>query len=198
MIFVKLSSKNRVILHQQISNSWVLPFAFVIFVHRAYSLGEFVLYGGTFQGWLNDQRMWMFKRTTSYLFGFFDNILKLLGFTKSTFVITAKVADDDVSQRYEQEVMEFGTSSRMFTILATLALLNVFCFVGGMKRVITDGGLLVWEQFTLQILLCGLLVFINLPVYQGLFLRKDNGSMPTSVTYRSIMFALLTCAVSLY
>ncbi len=123
---------------------------------------------------------------------------KLLGFTKSAFVITTKVADDDVSQRYKQEVMEFGTSSPMFTILATLALLNVFCFVGGMKRVITDGGLLVWEQFTLQILLCGLLVFINLPVYQGLFLRKDNGSMPTSVTYRSIMFALLTCAIALY
>ncbi len=118
MIVAKLSSKNRIILHQQISNSWVLPFAFVIFVHRAYSLGEFVLCGGTFQGWWNDQRMWPFKRTTSYFFGY---ILKLLGFTKSAFVIKTKVADDDVSQRYEQEVMEFGTSSPMFTILATLA-----------------------------------------------------------------------------
>ena len=198
MIVAKLSLKNLINLYQQISNPWAIPFTFVIFVHRAYSLGEFVWCGGTLQGWWNDQRMWLFKRTTSYFFGFFDCILQLLGFSKSAFVISSKVADDDVSQRYEQEVMEFGTSSRMFTILATLALLNVFCFVGGMKRVITDGGLLVWEQFTLQILLCGLLVFINLPVYQGLFLRKDNGSMPTSVTYRSIMFALLTCAVSLY
>ena len=195
MIFVKLSSKNRVILHQQISNSWVLPFAFVMFVHRAYSLGEFVLCGCTFQGWWKDQRMWLFKRTTSYFFGY---ILKLLGFTKSAFVITTKVADDDVSKRYEQEVMEFGTSSPMFTILATLALLNAFCFIGGIKRVTKDVETLVWEQFTLQILLCKLLVFIDLPVYQALFLRKDNGSMPTSVTYRSIMFSLLACAISLY
>ena len=103
-----------------------------------------------------------------------------------------------MSQRYEQEVMEFGTSSPMFTILATLALLNAFCFIGGIKRVTKDVETLVWEQFTLQILLCKLLVFINLPVYQALFLRKDNGSMPTSVTYRSIMFALLACAISLY
>ncbi|KAF3952439.1 hypothetical protein CMV_022000 [Castanea mollissima] len=185
-------------LFPEISNSWVLPFAFVIFVHRAYSLGEFVFFGGTLQGWWNDQRMWLYKRMTSYFFGFLDNILRLLGFSKSAFVITAKVADDDVSQRYKQEIMEFGASSPMFTILATLALLNAFCFIGGLMRVIADVENLVWERFTLQILLCGMLIFINLPIYQGLFLRKDNGSMPTSVTCQSIMFAILACALSLY
>ena len=142
--------------------------------------------------------MWLFKRTTSYFLGFLDTIIKLLRFTKLAVAITTKVADDDVSQRYEQEIMEFGTSSPMFTILATLALLNSFCFVGGMKRVIVDVQTSVSESFTLPILLCGLLVLINLPVYQGLFLRKDNGSMPTSVTYLSIMFALLACAIALY
>jgi hypothetical protein len=142
--------------------------------------------------------MWLFKRTSSYFFGFFDNILKLLGFTKSAFVITAKVADDDVSKRYEQEVMEFGTSSPMLTIIATLSLLNAFCLVGGMKRVIMDVQTFLSHPFTLQILLCSLLVMINLPVYQGLFVRKDNARMPTSLTQRSIMFALLACALALY
>ena len=198
MIVAKLSLKNLINLYQQISNPWAIPFTFVIFVHRAYSLGEFVWCGGTLQGWWNDQRMWLFKRTTSYFFGFFDCILQLLGFSKSAFVISSKVADDDVSQRYEQEVMEFGTSSPMFTILTTLALLNAFCFVGGMKRAIADVQTLVSEPFELQILLCGLLVLINLPVYQGLFLRKDNGRMPTSVSYQSIIFALLACAIALY
>jgi hypothetical protein len=142
--------------------------------------------------------MWLFKRTSSYFFAFFDNILKLLGFTESAFVITAKVADDDVSQRYEEEAMEFGTCSPMFTIIATLALLNAFCLVGGMKRVIMDVPTLHSDPFALQIVLCGLLVMINLPVYQGLFLRKDNGRMPTSLTRRSFMFALLACALVLY
>ncbi|KAF5472625.1 hypothetical protein F2P56_009327 [Juglans regia] len=184
-------------LFPEVSNPWVLPFALVIFVHRAYSLGEFVWCGGTFQGWWNDQRMWLFKRTSSYFFGFFDSILKLLGHTKSAFVITAKVAEDDVSQRYEQEVMEFGTSSPMFTILATLALLNAFCFIGGMKRLIMDMKTWVSDPFSLQILLCALLVLINLPVYQGLFLRKDNGRMPSSVTTQAVMFALLACTLAL-
>ncbi|XP_059437213.1 cellulose synthase-like protein E6 [Corylus avellana] len=187
-------------LFPEISNPWILPFAFVISVHRAYCLGEYIWLGGTFLGWWNDQRMWLFKRTSSFFFGFFDNILKLLGFTTSAFVVTAKVADDDVSQRYEEELMEFGASSPMFTIIATLALLNVFCLVGGMKRVIMQKEMqnLLSHPFALQILLCGVLVIINLPVYQGLFLRKDNGRMPTSITQRSITFALLACAFALY
>ncbi|XP_030971443.1 cellulose synthase-like protein E6 isoform X1 [Quercus lobata] len=185
-------------LFPQISDSWVLTFAFVIFLHRAYSLGECIWFGGTFKGWWNDQRMWLYKRTSSYFFGLLDYILKRLGFTKSAFVITTKVANDDVSQRYEQEVMEFGTSSPMFTILATLALLNAFSFFGGLKKLIADLETLVWERFALQILLCGLLVLINLPVYQGLFFRKDVASLPTSVSYQSTIFALLVCAIALY
>ncbi|KAG6641948.1 hypothetical protein CIPAW_09G109200 [Carya illinoinensis] len=186
-------------LFPKISSAWVLPFAFVIIFHRAYSLGEFIWLGGTVQGWWNEQRMWLFRRISSFIFGFLDYILKLVGFSKSAFVVTQKVADDDVSERYEQELMEFGASSPMFTIIATLALLNAFCLVVGMKRVIMmDVETLVSEPFTLQILLCALLVLINLPVYQGLYLRKDKGRMPTSVTQRSFMFALLACALAMY
>ena len=60
-----------------------------------------------------------------------------------------------------QKFIEFGTSP-MFTIIATLALLNAFCFVGRLKRLIANVETLVWERFALQILLCGMLDFINL------------------------------------
>ena len=60
-----------------------------------------------------------------------------------------------------QKFIEFGTSP-MFTIIATLALLNAFCFIGRLKRVIANVETLVWEQFALQIILCGMLDFINL------------------------------------
>lgn len=140
----------------------------------------------------------MFKRTTSHLFGFFDAIRKLLGLSTDTFVITAKVAEEDVSERYEKEKMEFGVSSPMFNILATLALLNMFSFVGGIKMVIMDVESKVLDLLALQIILCGLLVLINLPIYQGLFFRKDSGRMPSSVTYKSIIVSLLACSIALY
>ena len=142
----------------------------------------------------------MFKRTTSYFFAFFDTILKLLGYSKAAFVITAKVAEDDVSKRYEQELIEFGATSPMFDILATLAMLNLFSSFGAINKVIFDADQYskVLDQFGLQILLCLVLVTINLPVYQALFLRKDKGRMPSSVTSKSIIFALLACTLTMY
>ena len=142
--------------------------------------------------------MWVFKRTTSHFFGFSETILKLLGFAKSSFAVTSKVVDEEESKRFEKEVMEFGAPSPMFTILATLALLNLFAFIGGIKRMIMDVPAHVLDSLLLQLLLCGVLVFINLPVYQGLFLQKDASRVPYSVTYQSIAFTLLACSIALY
>uniref|UniRef100_A0A5B7BN89 Putative cellulose synthase-like protein E6 n=1 Tax=Davidia involucrata TaxID=16924 RepID=A0A5B7BN89_DAVIN len=185
-------------LFPKISSFWVLPFAYVIIAKYGYSLGEFLCCGGTLQGWWNEQRIWMFRRTSSYFFAFLETILRQLGFGKSGFVVTAKVAEEDVSQRYWREVIEFGTTSLMFTILATLAMLNLFSFLWGLKNVIMNLQIRDLEPFALQNVLCGLVVFINLPVYEGLFLRKDKGSMPVSVTYKSVMLALLACSMALY
>ena len=193
-----LIDKKLMILCLQISSLWILPFAHVISSSCAYSLGEFIWCGGTLLGWWNDQRMWVFKRTTSHFFGFSETILKLLGFAKSSFAVTSKVADEEESKRFEKEVMEFGAPSPIFTILATLALLNLFAFIGGIKRMIMDVPAHVLDSLLLQLLLCGVLVFINLPVYQGLFLQKDASRVPYSVTYQSIAFTLLACSIALY
>ncbi|TYJ11184.1 hypothetical protein E1A91_A11G257700v1 [Gossypium mustelinum] len=187
-------------LFPKISSPWVVPFVYVALVHRAYSLGEFLWCRGTFRGWCNDQRVWLFNRTTSYFFAFFQTILKLLGYSQLTFALTAKVSDENISKRYEQELIEFGATSPMFDILATLAMLNLFGSFGAIKMVILDADddFKVLDQFGLQILLCFVLVTVNFPVYQALFFRKDNGKMPSSVTYKSIIFALLACTVAMY
>ncbi|KAG4176272.1 hypothetical protein ERO13_A11G234900v2 [Gossypium hirsutum] len=187
-------------LFPKISSPWVLPFVYVTFVHRAHSLAEFLWCGGTFRGWCNDQRIWLIKRTTSYLFAFFETILKLLGYSQLNFVVTAKVADEDVSKRYDQELIEFGAASPMFDILATLAMLNLFGSLGAIKKATMDADQdsKVLDQFGLQILLCLVLVTLNLPVYQALLFRKDNGKMPTSVMFKSIVFALLACMLAMY
>ncbi|PON43428.1 Cellulose synthase [Parasponia andersonii] len=181
-------------LFPRVTSPWVIPFVYVVTAKYTYSLAEFRWSGGTLLGWWNEQRMWFYKRATSYLFAFIDTILNSLGFTKSAFVITAKVADEDVSERFEKEIMEFGTSSPMFTILSVLAILNLYCFIGVVKEAIMGKGIVkVFETMSMQILLCGLLTLINLPLYQGLFLRKDKGKMPSSLTVKSVAFALFAC-----
>ncbi|KAE8684048.1 hypothetical protein F3Y22_tig00111157pilonHSYRG00048 [Hibiscus syriacus] len=135
---------------------------------------------GTFRVWYNDQPMWMFKRTTSYFFAFSETILKLLGYSQLAFIVAAKIADEDASKRYDHVLIEFGAASPMFVILATLAMLILLETI---KKVIVSN---VLDQFGVQIRLCLALVTTNMPVYQALFFRKDNGNMPTSVT--SLLF----------
>ncbi|KAK4275302.1 hypothetical protein QN277_018409 [Acacia crassicarpa] len=185
-------------LFPKMSSPWFVPFAYVIVAETTYSLFEFLICGGTLKGWWNEQRMWLYKRTSSYFFAFMDTTLKLLGFSSdSGFIVTSKVAEEEVSQRYKEEVMEFGASSPMFTLLATLAMLNLFCFLGAlMEALISEGGFVrVLEKMMLQIILCGVLVLINVPIYQGLFFRKDKGRLPTSVATKSTIFALSACVI---
>ncbi|XP_050371384.1 cellulose synthase-like protein E1 [Argentina anserina] len=182
-------------LFPQISSRWFIPFAYVITAKYIGSFVEYLSCGGTSLGWWNDQRIWLYQRTSSYLFAFIDTIVHYLGYNHSAFVITAKVADEDVSERYEKEIMEFGRSSPMFTVLATLALLNVYCFAWFVKETftVTKGIAEVYKTMFLQSLLCMVLIVINLPLYEALYLRKDKGKLPSSVAFKSMAFAGLAC-----
>jgi cellulose synthase/poly-beta-1,6-N-acetylglucosamine synthase-like glycosyltransferase len=185
-------------LFPQVSSPWILPFAYVIIAKYAYSLAEFLWSGGTVLGWWNDQRIWLYKRTTSYLFAFVDTILGLFGLSETSFIVTNKMSDPDASQRYEKEMMEFRTSFPMFTVLATFAMINLISLIWVAKRVVTDVGAGVFETMALQIILCGVLVMINVPLYSALFFRKDTGKMPSSITAKSVLLALFVCSCSLF
>ncbi|KAL6975183.1 hypothetical protein U1Q18_023978 [Sarracenia purpurea var. burkii] len=187
-------------LFPKVSSPWFLPFAYVIIAKYAYSLVEFLWSGGTALGWWNDQRIWLYKRTTSYLFALTDTITGLLGFSETNFIVTSKVSDPDVARRYDQEIMEFRSPFPMFIILATLAVLNLICFVWAAATAVISGGGVgeVCETMALQILLCGALVVVNWPLYMALFFRKDNGRLPASVKAKSLYFAFLVCICSFF
>ncbi|XP_058209938.1 cellulose synthase-like protein E1 isoform X2 [Rhododendron vialii] len=184
-------------LFPQVSSPWFLPFAYVITAKYGYSLAEFLWSGGTVLGWWNEQRVWLYKRTTSYLFAFVDTILGLLGFSETSFVVTNKVSSPDVSLRYEKELMEFGTSFPMFTVLATLAMINLVSLVWVAKRAVTDAGVRLFETVALQMVLCGVLVAINVPLYSALFFRQDNGKIPSSIAAKSVLLAVFACTCSI-
>ncbi|KAL0715110.1 hypothetical protein Bca4012_064432 [Brassica carinata] len=174
---------------------WFIPFGYVTVAANAYSLAEFLWCGGTLRGWWNEQRMWLYRRTSSFLFGFIDTIKKKLGVSESAFVITAKVAEEEAAERYEKEVMEFGVESPMFLLLGTLGMLNLFCFVAAVMRLVLTsreaGGDI--QTMGLQFVITGVLVVINWPLYEGMLLRRDKGKMPMTVTVKSFVLALSAC-----
>ncbi|ESW14420.1 hypothetical protein PHAVU_008G279700 [Phaseolus vulgaris] len=180
-------------LFPKISSLWCIPFICVTVGEIAYSLIEGLSMGGSIQGWWNGTRMWLYVKTSSFLFSLIDGILGFFGHPNSSYSLTSKVIDDDVAQRYKKEVMEFGTSSPYFTVLATLALLNLFCLLLTLKDLVLQKGTFAAEKMTLQVLLCGVLVVINIPLYQAIFVRKDKGRMPTSVSIKSTAVAFTAC-----
>ena len=137
--------------------------------------------------------MWVIRRTTAYFFAFINTIVRQLGLSETTFAITRKVVTEDVSQRYEQEIVEFGSSTITFTIIETLAMLNFFSLIGVIKKIVLDLEFKVLDQLILQLSLNLLLVMLNIPVYQALFIRNDKGCIPSSILFKSIVLASLAC-----
>ncbi|KAJ7963605.1 Cellulose synthase [Quillaja saponaria] len=180
-------------LFPELTSLWFLPFTYVFVTNNTYSLFEAMWCGLTFKAWWHHQTMVVIRRTTSYFFGFIDNLKKILGLSETKFAITSKLITEDVSRRYEQEVIEFGSSSTIFNIISTLALLNLFGFVGGIKKIVIDLGFKDSNQLTLQIMICALMILVNLPVYEALFVRNDKGCLPSSVMINSIVLASVIC-----
>lgn len=174
---------------------WIIPFIYITFVKNMYSLYEALLSGDTLKGWWNGQRMWMIKRITSYLYGVIDTIRKFIGLSLMGFVVTSKVSDEDESKRYEQEIMEFGTSSPEYVIIATVALVNLVCMVGVLSQIMTGGGSTPLNVFFIQLMLCGVLVIINIPIYEAMFLRNDGGRIPLPVTLAAMGFVTFVLLV---
>ncbi|CAN6559037.1 unnamed protein product [Malus baccata var. baccata] len=185
-------------LFPKVSSPWFLAFTYVFVAKNVYSIIEALHCGSSLKAWWNLQRMWLFRRITSYFFAFFDTIKRQLGLAETDFALTDKVMTEDVTKRYEQEVMEFGSPSIMYTVLATSALLNLMSLVWGTKRVAMDIDSKASEQLISQVFLCGILVMINFPVYQALFFRSDKGHIPSSVVFKSVLLLTLACLMPIY
>ncbi|KAK8623041.1 hypothetical protein V6N13_117936 [Hibiscus sabdariffa] len=85
--------------------------------------------------------------------------------------------------------MNFGSTSIMFTVISTLAMVNLLSLVGIVLKMFLWGSDV--GKLMPQVVLFGLMVSVNAPVYEAMFLRKDKGRIPASVMFKSIALASL-------
>ncbi|CAA0820425.1 Cellulose synthase-like protein G2 [Striga hermonthica] len=145
-------------------------YAFLFIGAYAQDCFDFVNADGTLLKWWSDQRKWLLRGLSSFLFGLIEYVASRLGMAANVFNVTSKVMDDELCERYNRGTFEFGVDSSIFVPLATAAIM----FIAGF-------GIVNGVQF-----------------YEAMVLRRDKGRMPASVTIKStLLVGLLYGIVSL-
>ncbi|KAG6577130.1 Cellulose synthase-like protein G3, partial [Cucurbita argyrosperma subsp. sororia] len=165
---------------------WFAVYVFLFVGAYGQDLLDFVVAGGTFRKWWNDQRMWSLRALSCLLFGTMEFVLQSVGFSNFGFNVTSKVMDPEQSKRYEEELFEFGVFSPMFVPIATVAIVNLAGGVIGIWRLCGGGS----EEMLPQMIVVGFVVANCWPVYEAMGLRKDAGKMPPKITFLSVFLAL--------
>ncbi|KAK4843413.1 hypothetical protein QYF36_007762 [Acer negundo] len=193
----KLALLNGVTIFPKVSEPLFFLYTFLFLGAYGQEFLDFVLEGETFGKWWNDQRIWMIKGLSSYLFGFTEYLLNSLGISALGFNVTSKVVDDELGKRYDQEIFEFGAPSPMFVPIIMAAILNFFSFSWGLLKIIRGVGDMQ-GQF-LQMLLSGFVMVNCWPIYEAIVFRSDKGKLPTKVTVIAtfLAWALYYTATSL-
>ena len=179
----------------QVSEPWFLLYVFLFLGAYGQDFQVFILSSGTVERWWNDQRIWMIKGLTCYLFGFMEFFLKFLGISTHGFNVTRKVIDDEQHKRYEQGMHDFGVPSPMFVSLVTAAIINLLSFFWGLVEVFRGSKL---EGLFVQMFITGFVVVNSWPIYEAMVLRSDKGKIPIRTPLISIFLAWgLVAAASL-
>ncbi|CAL5442742.1 unnamed protein product [Camellia sinensis] len=189
----QLTLLNGISIFPKVSDNWFFLYIFLFIGSYGQDCLDYFLAKGTFQRWWSDQRMWMVRGVTSYMFGLIEFVSKYLGIATQGFNVTSKVVDNEQGKRYDQGTFEFGVESPMFVSLAVTATINLIAFVGGLIRVLRGKNS---EGLFGQLLISGFVVLNCCPVYEAMVLRTDKGRMPTKTTIIStfLAWALYTTA----
>ncbi|KAJ9706222.1 hypothetical protein PVL29_001661 [Vitis rotundifolia] len=178
----------------KVSDPWFILYAFLFLGAYTQDFIDFVLAGGTVQRWWNEQRMWLIRGVTSYLFGLVEFSFKCLGFSSLGFNLTSKVVDDEQGKKYEQGTFEFGVASPMFVPLTMVAMVNLFSFLRGIIEI--SSGRRSMEEWFIEMFIAGFVVVNCWPIYEAMVMRKDKGRIHTKTTIIStvLVYALYTVA----
>ncbi|XP_021831798.1 cellulose synthase-like protein G3 [Prunus avium] len=189
----QLALFNGLTIFPTVSEPWFLLYVFVFLGAYGEDLLDFYSTGVTFQKWWSDQRMWLIRGLSSFLFGATEFFFKSFGIATLGFNVTSKVLDEDQSKRYEQGSMEFGVPSPLFVPLTTAAIVNLAAFAWGHVEVFRGSNGL--EGLLMQMLIAGFGIVNCIPIYEGI-IRSDKGKIPTKITLVSsfIAFALYAAA----
>ncbi|KAF9685948.1 hypothetical protein SADUNF_Sadunf03G0107700 [Salix dunnii] len=182
----QLALLNKVYIFPKASEPWFFLYAFLFLGAYGQDFLDFILAGGSVQRWWSDQRFWIIRGISSYVFGSVEFFLKFLGISAFGFNVTSKVVDDEQSKRYGQGIFEFGEDSPMFVTLTVAAIINLSSLAQGLAEVFKGNSL---DGLFVQMFISGFAVLNSWPIYEAIALRKDKGKMPLKTSIIATLLA---------
>ncbi|XP_024028555.1 cellulose synthase-like protein G3 [Morus notabilis] len=186
---------NGVTIFPKVSEPWFVLYLFLFFGAYGQDLLDFIVGGGTFQRWWGDQRMWMIRSLSCFLFGSIEYSMKSLGISTHGFNVTSKVLNEEQSKRYEQGVFEFGVHSPLFVPLTMAAITNLAALIFAIVTILRGGGG-DFERLLMQLLIVAFAVVNCLPVYEAMIFRSNKGGIPIKTTLLATFLTLTLFAVA--
>ncbi|GMN31465.1 hypothetical protein TIFTF001_003273 [Ficus carica] len=190
----QLALLNGLTIFPKVSEPWFVLYLFLFLGAYGQDLLDFIVGGGTFQKWWNDQRMWLIRSLSCCLLGSIEYVMKCLGISAYGFDVTSKVIDEEQSKRYEQGIFEFGVHSPLFVPLIMAAITNFTAFI--MMIMVILRGESDFEELLIQFLITTFAVVNCLPVYEAMIFRSNEKGIPKKTTLLStfLAFALFVIA----
>ncbi|XP_073122820.1 cellulose synthase-like protein G3 [Henckelia pumila] len=182
----QLTLLNNISIFPKVSDPMFFLYVFLFLGSCGQDCLEFISTKSTLLRWWNDQRMVLTRALSSDVFGTLEYISNHLGIGTRDFGVTSKVNGDGQRKRYDEGKIEYGVASPLFVPFSSAAILNLVAFIYGVLRMVS---LREMDEFLGQVLVGSFGMMICLPIYEAMFLRKDEGRMPTKITIASIFLA---------
>ncbi|KAG7996831.1 hypothetical protein I3843_01G181200 [Carya illinoinensis] len=179
---------NGIPLYPKVSSSFFVIFVFIFVSALSKHLYEVLLTGGSFQTMKNEQRIWMIKSVTCYLYGSLDAIMKKMGLREASFFPTNKAADEEQVKLYQMGKFNFDASNIFLFPMVAIIILNMVAFVGGLLRIMFVGD---WDKILVQVFISCYILIMNFPLIEGMIIRKDKGRVQPSVTLLSVIVSII-------
>ncbi|KAL0348973.1 UNVERIFIED_CONTAM: Cellulose synthase-like protein G1 [Sesamum angustifolium] len=180
-------------LYPEVSSPFFVVFLFIFLSAQLKHVQEVFLTGHSIRTWSNEQRMWMMKALTSYLFAGLEVVMEKIGLTKTSFLPTNKVDDDQQTKCYQMGIYNFKAPARFMVPLCSLYMLNVGSLIIGFGRIMQSQK---WGEMLLQAFIPLFATVLHFPLLEGMVLRKDKGRVSPSVSWLSVVISTIFLSVA--
>ncbi|KAL0457041.1 UNVERIFIED_CONTAM: Cellulose synthase-like protein G2 [Sesamum latifolium] len=175
-------------LYPEVSSPFFFVFSFVFLSSQLKHVQEIFSTGHSMRTWSNEQRIWMMKSLTSYLYATLEAVMEKIGLMKASFLPTNKVVDDEQAKRYQMGIYDFQAPALFMVPLCSLYILNVGSLIIGFGRIMQTQK---WGEMLLQAFIPLFTTILHLPLLEGMVSRKDKGRVSPSVSLLSAIISTM-------